>query len=99
MKKVLSSVLFVLCVVGLAGVSFAGMMDTLKGKADETTKTSTDAHKGVDMTGAAKEQVIEAQSATKKEAGGMMDQLKEGAKGEVNKTKETANDMIDNIGK
>lgn len=99
MKKVLSSVLFVLCVVGLAGVSSAGMMDTLKGKADEATETTTDAHKGMDMTGAAKEQAIEAQSATQKEAGGMMDQLKDGAKGEVNKTKETANDMIDNIGK
>lgn len=99
MKKVLSAVFSVLFVVGLAGVSSAGMMDTLKGKADETTKTSTDAHKGMDMTGAAKEQAIEAQSATKEEAGGMMDQLKEGAKGEVNKTKDTANETIDNIGK
>lgn len=99
MKKVLSSVLSVLCVVGVVGVSTAGMMDTLKGKSDEATEASTDAHKGMDMTGAAKEQAIEAQSATKKEAGGMMDQLKEGAKGEVNKTKDTANETIDNIGK
>lgn len=99
MKQVLSAVLSVLFVVGVVGVSSAGMMDTLKGKADETTKTSTDAHKDMDMTGAAKEQAIKAQGATKKEAGGMMDELKEGAKGEVNKTKETANETIDNIGK
>lgn len=99
MKKVLSAVLSVLFVVGVAGVSFAGMMDTLKGKADETTQTSTDAHKGMDMTEHAKEHAIEAQSATKEEAGGMMDQIKEGAKGEVNKTKDTANETIDNIGK
>ncbi len=99
MKKVLSAVLSVLFVVGVVGVSTAGMMDTLKGKSDKATETSTDAHKGMDMTGAAKEQAIEAQSATKGEAGGMMDQLKEGAKGEVNKTKETTNETIDNIGK
>ncbi|MEO8325962.1 MAG: hypothetical protein ABI618_08940 [Nitrospirota bacterium] len=99
MKQVLSAVLSVLFVVGVVGVSTAGMMDTLKGKADETTKTSTDAHKGMDMTDAAKEQAIEAQGATKQEAGGMMDQLKEGAKGEVNKTGKTANEKIDTMGK
>ncbi len=99
MKQVLSAVLSVLFVVGVVGVSTAGMMDTLKGKADETTKTSTDAHKGMDMTDAAKEQAIEAQGATKQEAGGMMDQLKEGAKGEVNKTGKTANETIDTMGK
>ncbi|WP_342349768.1 hypothetical protein [uncultured Nitrospira sp.] len=99
MKQVLSVVLSVFFVVGLAGVSSAGMMDSLKGKADETTKTSTDAHKGMDMTDAAKEQAIKAQSGTKEEAGGMMDQLKDGAKGEVNKTGKTANETIDNIGK
>lgn len=99
MKKVLSTVLSVLCVVGVVGVSTAGVMDSLKGKADEATETSTDAHKGADMMDAAKDQAIEAQNATKEEAGGMMDQLKEGAKGQVNKTKDTANETIDNIGK
>ena len=99
MKQVLSAVLSVLCLVGLAGVSTAGMMDAVKSKADETTKTATDAHKGMDMTEHAKEHAIEAQNATKEEAGGMMDQLKEGAKGEVNKTGKTANETIDNIGK
>lgn len=99
MKQVLSVVLSVFFVVGLAGMSSAGMMDTLKGKADETSKTSTGTHKGMDMTEHAKEHAIEAQSGTKEEAGSMMDEIKEGAKGEVNKTKDTANETIDNIGK
>lgn len=99
MKKVLSSVLSVLCVVGLVGVSAGGMMDTLKGTSDKATETPKDAHKGMDMTEHAKEHAIEAQGATKEEAGGMMDQIKEGAKGEVNKTKETTNEKIDSIGK
>ncbi|MGP0593479.1 hypothetical protein ACTRXD_13225 [Nitrospira sp. T9] len=99
MKKVLTAVLSVLCVVGVAGVSAAGMMDTLKGESDKATEASTDAHKGMDMTEHANEHAIEAQGATKEEAGGMMDQIKEGAKGEVNKTKDTANETIDNIGK
>lgn len=99
MKKVLSSVLSVLCVVGLVGVSAGGTMDTLKSQSDKATEASTDAHKDMDMTEHAKEHAIEAQSATKEEAGGMMDQIKEGAKGEVNKTKETTNEKIDSIGK
>ncbi|MEO8325568.1 MAG: hypothetical protein ABI618_06945 [Nitrospirota bacterium] len=99
MKQLLSAVLFGFFVVGLAGVSSAGMMDSLKGKADETTKTSPDAHEGMDMTEHAKEHAIEAQTGTKEEAGGMMDQIKDGAKGEVNKTKETTNETIDNLGK
>ena len=98
MKQVLFAVLSVLFVVGLVGVSSAGMMDTMKGKAEEAQETS-DVHKGMDMTEHAKEHAIEAQGATKEEGAGMMDEIKEGAKGEVNKTKETANDMIDNIGK
>lgn len=99
MKQVLSAALSVLFVMSLAGVSSAGMMDTLKGKADETTKTSTDAHEGMDMTEHAKEHAIESQNATKKEAGGMMDQYKDKAKDKVDETKETANETIDNIGK
>lgn len=99
MKQVLSAVLSVLFVVGLVGVSSAGMRDTLKGTGEKPSESSTDAHKGMDMTEHAKEHAIEAQNATKEEAGGMMDQFKDGAKGEVNKTQETTNEKIDNIGK
>ncbi|HNP61387.1 MAG TPA: hypothetical protein PKM72_11125 [Nitrospirales bacterium] len=99
MKQVLSAVLSVLFVVGLAGVSSAGMKDTLKGAAEKPPETSADAHAGMDMTEHAKEHAIEAQDATKKEAGGMMDQFKDGAKGKVNETQETANEKIDSIGK
>ena len=60
MKQVLSAVLSVLCVVGVVGVSTAGMMDTVKGKAEETNEVSRDAHQGMDMTGAQREQAIEA---------------------------------------
>ena len=99
MRQVLSGVLSVLFVIGLAGVSTAGMMDTMKGQAQEASEASTDAHKGMDMMDAGKEQAIEAQSATKEEVGGMMDQLKEGAKGEVNEKGKEVNETIDNIGK
>ena len=99
MRQVLAGILSVLFVVGLTGMSSAGMMDTLKGKADEASKASTDPHQGMDMKEAGKDAAIETKSATQQEAAGMMDQLKEGAKGEVNKTKETVNDTIDNIGK
>lgn len=98
MKQVLSAALSVMFVVSLAGVSSAGMMDTLKGKAEEAKETS-DVHKGMDMKGAETGQAIEAQGATKKEAAGMMDEIKEGAKDKVDETKETANETIDNIGK
>lgn len=99
MRQVLSGILSVLVVIGLAGMSTAGMMDTLKGKAEAAGEASADPHQGMDMKEAGKEAVIESKSATEKEAGGMMDQLKEGAKGEVNKTKETVNKTIDDIGK
>lgn len=94
MKQVLSAVLSVLFVVGLVGVSTAGMMDTMKGKAEEAKEASSEAqaHEGMDMKGAEKEQAIEAQGATKQEEGGMMDEVKEGAK-------EKTNETIDNIGK
>jgi len=89
----------VLFVIGLAGVSTAGMKDALKGKAEEAKGASTEAHKGMDMKEAGTEAAIETQSATKEEAGGMIDQLKEGAKGEVNEKGKTVNESIDNIGK
>jgi len=95
MKK-LMIMMATLFLTGLVSLSLAGgMMDTMKGKADEAKGASTDAHKGMDM----KEATIETQSATKQEAGGMLEQLKEGAKGEVNKTGKTANETIDNIAK
>lgn len=100
MKKLMVMVATSLFLTGLVSLSLAGgMMDTVKGKAEEAKGASTDPHKGMDMKEAGKEAAIETQSATKKEAAGMMDQLKEGAKGEVNKTGKTANETIDNIGK
>ncbi|MDH3504251.1 MAG: hypothetical protein OEM58_06950 [Nitrospirota bacterium] len=94
MKQVLSAVLSVLFVVGLVGVSSAGMMDTLKGKAEEAKEASSEAqaHEGMEMKGTEKEQAIEAQGATKEEDGGMMEKAKEGAKEKVDET-------IDNVGK
>ena len=102
MKQVLSAVFSVLFVVGVAGVSTAGMMDDMKGKAEEANEASTKAqkgmemkgagHEGMEMKGAEKKQAIEAQGATKEKAGGMMDQMKERAK-------EKTNETIDSIGK
>ncbi|HBP90171.1 MAG: hypothetical protein KC592_04850 [Nitrospira sp.] len=94
MKQVLSAVLAVVFVVGLVGMSTAGMMDTLKGKAEEAKEASSQAqaHEAMGMKGAEKEQAIEAQGATTQEEGGMMDQVKESAK-------EKTNETIDNIGK
>ena len=99
MRQVLSGVLSVMFVIGLAGVATAGMMDTMKGKADEASKAATDPHQGMDMKEAGKEAAIETKSATQQKAGGMMDQLKEGAKGEVNQKSKEANETIDKIGK
>lgn len=97
MKPILSAVLSMLCVVVFVGVSSAGMMDTLQGKADEAKadqakEASSDAHSGMAMPGAKTGQAIDAQSATKEEAGSMMDQVKEGAK-------QQTNEAIDGIGK
>jgi hypothetical protein len=92
MRQVTSGVLSVLFVIGLAGVSMAGMMDELTGKADEAKESAAEAHKGMDMKETEAGKAIEAKDATKEEAGGMMDQVKEGAK-------EKTNETIDNIGK
>jgi hypothetical protein len=100
MKKLMVMVATSLFLTGLVSLSLAGgMMDTMKGKAEEAKGASTEAHKGMDMKEAGTEAAIETQSATKEEAGGMVDQLKEGAKGEVNKKGKTVNESIDNIGK
>ncbi|MEX2494256.1 MAG: hypothetical protein WD425_21160 [Nitrospirales bacterium] len=73
----------------LDSVSFAGMMESLKGKADEAK------HESIESMANKKPEsgkAIEAKDATKGEAGGMMDQLKQGAK-------EKTNETIDNMGK
>jgi TolA-binding protein len=46
-----------------------------------------------------KERAIEAQRSTQQEAGGIVDQLREGAKGEVNQRSESINSTIDNLGR
>lgn len=89
MRRSIAGLLTVLCVFGLAGVSTAGMMDTLKGKAEETKK---EAQGTMEKKQAESSKAIEAKEATKPEAGSMMDQVKEGAKEKVDET-------IDNIGK
>lgn len=89
MRQVLSGVLSVLFVIGLAGMSTAGMMDTLKGKAEEAKEASTEAHHGMDMKDDEKEKMIEAESATKQEGGGMMEQVQEGAKEKVDEAMES----------
>lgn len=99
MRQLAFGILCVLFVIGVAGASAAGMMDTLKGKAEEAKETTTEAQKDMDMKDVGKNQAIEAKDATKQEAGGMIDQLKEGAKGEVDKTGKTVDETIDNIGK
>lgn len=89
MKRSIAGLLAVLFAFGLAGVSTAGMMDSLKGKAEEAKEQ---AHGTMESTEAEAGKSIEAKEATKPEAGSMMDQVKEGAK-------EKTNEMIDNVGK
>ncbi len=48
---------------------------------------------------AEKERAIAAQRATQQEAGGIIDNLREGAKGEVNQRSRGINSTIDNLGK
>ena len=97
MRRHSISVLAVCFVLGLVGTASAGMMDEMKGHAEGTKQEAT---KSMEMKGIeAKEASQEAKEATKEEAGGMMDQLKEGAKGEVNETGKDVNEAIDKIGK
>ena len=97
MKRYMVSVLSVLFVVGLAGTSLAGSMEEMKGTAEGAQKGATETMemKGIE----AKEASKEAQEATQQEAGSMMDQLKEGAKGEVNEKGKDVNEAIDKVGK
>jgi len=89
MKKLMIAVLTGLFVMGLSSVSFAGMMDSLTGQAEEAKK---EAQETVEKKGAEPGKAIEAKDATTQEAGGMMDQAKETAK-------ETVNEKIDSVGK
>jgi len=100
MKKLMVMVATTLFLTGLGSLSFAGgMMDTMKGKAEEAKGAATDAHKGMDMQDVESGKAIDAKSATTEEAAGMMDQLKEGVKGEVDKTGNSAKETIDSMGK
>ena len=90
MAKFMIAVLTGLFILGLGSFSFAGgMLDTAveaTGKADAMAK---DAKAKSDS---AESKAIEAQDASKKESGSMVDQAKEAAK-------ETVNTEIDNLGK
>ncbi|MGE0474829.1 MAG: hypothetical protein AB7P17_14440 [Nitrospirales bacterium] len=92
MKRFLTGLLAVLFVCGLTGFSTAGMMDDLKGQADQATDT-------MESKGAEASQSIKAQGTAKEKGGSMMDQVKEGAKEKTEDAKEKTNEMIDNVGK
>ncbi|MDH5563757.1 MAG: hypothetical protein OEY91_09080 [Nitrospirota bacterium] len=89
MKKFMIAVVTSLFVMSVGSVSFAGMMDALKGKAEEAKQEATET---MEKQEAEPGKAIEAKDATKEEAGGMMDQAKETAK-------ETVNEKIDGLGK
>ena len=89
MAKFMIAVLTGLFVLGLSSVSFAGMLDSVT---DATEKADTMAKDANAKTEKTEQKAIEAQDASKKESGSMMDQAKESAK-------ETVNEEIDAIGK
>ncbi len=89
MQKFMIAVVTSLFVMSIASVSFAGMMDSLKGKAEEAKQEASET---METKEAEPGKAIEAQDATKEEAGGMMDEAKE-------TVKETVNEKIDDIGK
>ena len=89
MTKLMIAVLTGLFVMGLSSVSFAGMMDSLTGQAEEAKKG---AQETVEKKGAESGKAIEAKDATEQEGGGMMDQAKETAK-------DQAKEKIDTLGK
>ncbi len=86
MKKLMISVLTGLFLMSLGSVSLAGMMDKLKGKAEEAkqetseTMENQEASKMMESQEAEPERSIEAQDATKEESGGMMDKAEETVK-------------------
>ncbi len=93
MKRFVTGLMAVVFLIVFAGMSSAGMMDALKGKAEEAQAQAGETMESKEAEGA---QSIEAQGAAKEEGGNMggsmMDQVKEGAK-------EKTNEMIDNVGK
>ena len=89
MAKLMIAVLTGLFVMGLSSVSFAGMFDKAVEATGQADSMAKDAKAKTDS---AEQKSIEAQDASKSEAGGMMDQAKESAK-------ETVNEKIDAIGK
>lgn len=107
MTWILSGLLSVLCVVAVSGLSMAGTADGLQDQAEERNQAAQDAHEremnmeeaAGNITEAQKERAIEAQRATQHEAGGIVDQLREGAKSEVNQKSKGINSTIDNFGK
>ena len=89
MTKLMIAVVMGLFVMSLGNVSFAGMMDTLTGQAEETKK---EAQETAEKKGAESGKAIEAKDATEQEGSGMMDQAKETAK-------DQAKEKIDTLGK
>ena len=89
MKKFMIAVVTGLFVMSVGSLSFAGMMDSLKGKAEEAKQEASETMEKKEVEPG---KAIEAQDATKKEAGGMMDEAKETAK-------ETVDEKIDSLGK
>ncbi len=90
MKKLMISVLTGLFIMSVGSLSLAGMLDDLKGKAEETKQEASETMKSEK---AEAEKSIEAKDASTKEGtGDMMDQAKE-------KVKETVNEKIDGLGK
>ncbi len=90
MSKLMTGVVVGLFVMGLGSVSMAGGM--LDKAVDATEKANTMAKDAKEATDNAEQKTIEAQDASKQEAGSLSDQAKEAAKEEVNTT-------IDNLGK
>ena len=95
MKKLMVTMVTGFFLVGLAGLSLAGMADDLLKKSDEATQkvneANAQAQEGKQKLDAGQE-AIEAQSATKQGTGDMTQQLKDAAK-------EKSNETIDNLGK
>jgi len=89
MAKFMIAVFTGLFVMSVGSVTLAGMLD----KAVEATEKADTMAKDVKAkTDNVEQKSIEAQGASKQEAGGLMDQAKETAK-------ETVNETIDNLGK
>ena len=93
MRKFMIAVVTGLFVMSVGSVSFAGMLDSLKGKAEEAKQEASET---MEKKEAEPGKAIEAKDATKEEVGGMMDQAKETAKETVSKT---VNEKIDTLGK